>query len=472
MIEQTVGAARPAGDPRGTRAALALPPGPRGWPVLGSLPGFYRDSLGFVRRLAERHGDVALARIAGVSFYMLSHPQDIKEVLTNHRDFRKGDIGPERRLLLGKGLATAEGDFWMRQRQISQPAFHRERIAAYGAIMAGICRRRIAHWPTGEVVDLHALLMRVALESVAKVLFNADVESDAAQVGRSMEWVMKFFGTQANFVYRLLPRSFTTPARARFRREVAELDRIIQTFISRRRAGGGDPGDLLSMLMSVRYEDGTQMSDQQVRDEVMTLFLAGHETTALALSWSFALLAEHPQVEARLVEEIETALGDKAPDVADVPRLPYVAQVLKESMRVYPPAWILARQALRDVDIGGYRIPAKAFVSMSEWVVHHDARWFAEPERFLPERWTEEFESRLPKHAYFPFGAGPRGCIGRPLAMMEASLFLTTILQRFRFTLAPGYRLVPEASLSLRPKRGVRGILDRRRPLERHVEKA
>lgn len=442
----------------------ANPPGPRGLPILGSLPSFYWDSLGFVRRIAERHGDVALVRIAGVPFYMVSHPEHIKEVLTNQRDFRKGDIGPERRLLLGKGLATAEADFWVRQRQISQPAFHRERIAAYGAIMAGICQRRIADWPTGEVIDLHALLMRMALESVAKVLFDANVESDATQVGRSMEWVMKFFGTQVNFVYRLLPRSFMTPARARFRREVAELDRIILTFISERRASGAEPGDLLSMLMSVRYEDGTQMSDQQVRDEVMTLFLAGHETTALALSWSFALLAQHPEVEARLVEEIRTVLGEKAPEVADIPRLPYAERVLKESMRVYPPAWILARQALRDVDVAGYRIPAKAFVSMSQWVTHHDARWFQEPERFLPERWTEEFERQLPKHVYFPFGAGPRGCIGKALAMMEATLFLTTMLQRFKFTLARGYHLVPEASLSLRPKGGVRGSLSLRLP--------
>ncbi len=439
----------------------AVPPGPRGLPVLGSLPAFTRDQLGFVRKVAS-YGDVTLVHLAGLPFYMLSNPEHIREVFENRKDFRKGNIGPERRLLLGKGLATAEGDFWLKQRHISQPAFHRERIFAYGRIMSGICQRRIADWPTGEVVDLHAMLMRMALESVAKVLFNANVETDAAQVGRSMEWVMHFFGTNANFIYRLLPRWFQTPARRRFRREVAELDRIIHTFIAERRASGEDPGDLLSMLMSVRYEDGTGMSDQQIRDEVMTLFLAGHETTALSLSFSFALLAQHPQVEAKLVEEIHTVLGDKAPAVEDIPRLPYAEKVIKEAMRVYPPAWILARQTVREVEIGGYRIPAKAFVSMSEWVTHHDPRWFPEPERFLPERWTEEFEKNLPKHAYFPFGAGPRGCIGRPLAMMEATLFLTTIMQRYEFRLAPGYRVIPEPSLSLRPKGGVRGVLSLR----------
>ncbi|MGH8454706.1 MAG: cytochrome P450, partial [Nevskiales bacterium] len=226
-----------------------------------------------------------------------------------------------------------------------------------------------------------------------------------------------------------------------------------------------DPGDLLSMMMGVRYDDGSAMSDQQIRDEVMTLFLAGHETTALALSFSFALLAQHPEAEARLLEEIHSVLGDRPPTVEDIQRLPYTEKVLKESMRVYPPAWILARQTVREVEIGGYKIPPKAFVSMSEWVTHHDPRWFPEPERFLPERWTEEFEKKLPKHAYFPFGAGPRGCIGRPLAMMEATLFLTTILQRYKFTLAPGYQVVPEPSLSLRPKGGVRGSLT----LRQHV---
>ncbi|MGH8530538.1 MAG: cytochrome P450 [Nevskiales bacterium] len=449
-------------------ARNAVPPGPKGWPVLGVLPAFQRDQLGFVRRVAS-YGDVTLVHIAGLPFYMLSHPEHIREVFENRKDFRKGNIGPERRLLLGKGLATAEGDFWLKQRHISQPAFHRERIMAYGRIMSDICQKRIAEWPVGEVVDLHAMLMRMALESVAKVLFNANVETDAAQVGRSMEWVMRFFGTNANFIYRLLPRWFQTPGRVRFRREVAELDRIIQAFINERRKSGDDPGDLLSMMMGVRYEDGSAMSDQQIRDEVMTLFLAGHETTALALSFSFALLAQHPEAEARLLEEIQTALGDRPPTVEDIPRLPYTEKVLKESMRVYPPAWILARQTVREVEIGGYKIPPKAFVSMSEWVTHHDPRWFPEPERFMPERWTEEFEKNLPKHAYFPFGAGPRGCIGRPLAMMEATLFLTTILQRYKFTLASGYQIVPDPSLSLRPKGGVRGSLQRRSPSKQGV---
>jgi cytochrome P450 len=435
-----------------------VPPGPRGWPVLGALPTFQRDGLGFVRRVAA-YGDITRVCITGLPFYLLTHPEDVKQVLANRADFRKGDIGPERRLLLGRGLATNEADDWLRQRHVVAPGFNRQHIDAYGQTMADICRRRIADWPTGQTVDLHALLMNVALESVAKVLFNADVTADAAQVGRSMEWVMDFFGTQANFLYHLLPPWWQTPTRRRFRREVAELDRIVGQFIAERRAGGADPGDLLSMLMSVRYEDGSAMPDPQIRDEVMTFFLAGHETTALALSWTFALLASHPDVEATLIGEIEAVLGGRPPTVDDVPGLLYTEKVLKEALRLYPPAWILARQAVRDVQIGGYRIPRKAFVSVSQWVTHRDPRWYAQAERFWPERWTDDFTKNLHRFAYFPFGAGPRSCIGRPLAMMEATLFLATIVQRFRFRLAPGFVPTPEASLSLRPRHGIRGVL-------------
>jgi cytochrome P450 len=438
------------------------PPGPRGWPFVGSLPAFYWDPLAFNRRIAERYGDVALVRIAGLSYYVISNPDDIEAVfVTRNRDFKKGKLGPERRLLFGNGLATSDGDFWRRQRRLAQPAFHRERIAAYGESIVAFTEEMTAAWRDGEVRDLHVDMMRLTLRNVAQTLFGTDASREAAEVAAALEVVMTFLALEEGFLLRLLPRGLTTGRRARFRRAVERLDRIVFDMIARRRSGGNDSGDLLSMLLAAQDEDGSRMSDQQLRDEVMTIFLAGHETTALALSWTFALLAEHPQVEERLAAEV-SALGGRAPGVADLPRLRCAEQVVKEAMRLYPPAWILARQALRDVEIGGYRIPAKAFVVMSQWVVHHDPRHFAEPERFLPERWTEDFERRLPRSAYFPFGGGQRVCIGAPFAMMEAILVLVTIVRRFRFALLPGRRVVPHPSLSLRPKDGVCGTITTR----------
>ena len=309
------------------------------------------------------------------------------------------------------------------------------------------------------VIDIHALAMRLALVVVSKVLFGADVGDKATDVGERLDVLMRHFAGFTNFVTRLLPRGVQTPGQRRFRRAVADLDRIVYGLIAERRASGKDGGDLLSTLIAARDDDDSAMTDQQLRDEVMTLFLAGHETTALALSWSFALVARHPEVEARLVEELRGVLGDRPPEPRDVEKLPYTANVLRESMRLYPPAWILARQALRDVAIGDVVIPKKAFVTMSQWVMHRDPRYFVDPERFRPDRWDDDLEKSLPKFVYFPFGGGQRVCIGSSFAMMEATLVLATVLQRHRFTLVPGYRLEPDVSLSLRPRGGVRRIL-------------
>ncbi len=453
-------AARQADDPRG----------PRGFPFVGSLLEYCWDPLGFTRAVARRYGDDALVRVAGLPFYVLSNPDHIAEVfVTKNRDFKKGALGAERRLLFGNGLATSDGDFWRRQRRLSQPAFHRERIAAYGATMVSLTREMVASWRDAEVRDLHADLIGLTLKVVARTLFGCTVSSETAAVAAALEVVMAFFARQENFFLRLLPRGMPTPGRIRFRRAVARLDRIVFDLIARHRRNGGDSSDLLSMLIAAQDEDGSEMSDRQLRDEAMTLFLAGHETTALALSWTFALLAEHPAVEARLAQEI-AALEGLPPCTADLPRLRYTEKVLKEAMRLYPPAWILARQAVRDVEIAGYRIPAKAFVVMSQWVVHRDPRHFADPERFVPERWDEDLETRLPRFAYFPFGRGPRVCIGSAFAMMEAVLVLATITQRFRFSLVPGRRARPLASISLRPRGGVVGTLTRRKPPQREED--
>jgi cytochrome P450 len=427
--------------------------GPRPWPIVGSLIPYYRDPAGFVTGVARRHGDVALVRIAGVSFYLLSNPADIDAVLgALHRDFDKGSPGAERRLLFGNGLATSDGDSWKRQRRLTQPAFHRQRIAAYGEAMVERTLATMVSWREGQERDLHVDMMRLTLENVAKTLFNAEVGEEASEVGEALAQVMAFFARQENLFLRLLPRSLRKMGRARFRRSVDKLDRVIFDLIAERRRNKVDVGDLLSMLIAAQDEDGSVMSDQQLRDEVMTLFLAGHETTALALSWTFSLVARHPDVDARLAAEV-SGLGSRPPCVGDLPRLTYADRVIKEAMRLYPPAWIMARQARKEVVLGGHVIPEKAYVVMSPWVVHRDARYFQDPDRFLPERWECGLEDKLPRQAYFPFGGGPRVCIGRAFALMEATLALATIVQRFRMELLR--EVVPQASLSLRPKGGV-----------------
>ncbi len=440
--------------------ATRRPPGPKGLPVVGSLLAYTRDPLRFVRKVREQHGDVALVNMAGLPFVQLSNPADIETVfVTRNHDFRKGSLGAERRLLFGQGLATSEGDFWRRQRRLAQPAFHRDRIAAYGETMVSFTEQTIAGWRDGETRNLHADMMGLTLQVVAKSLFDSDVKGDAAEVGEALEQLMKFFGRQESFYLRLLPKGLPTPGRVKFRRAVARIDRIVADIIERHRRGEADDGDLLSMLLAARDDDGSQMSDQQLRDEAITIFLAGHETTALALSWTFVLLAQHPEVESRLVAEI-AALDGKRPGVEDLPRLRYTEKVIKESMRVYPPAWVLARQTMQEIEIGGYIIPRKAFVTMSQWIVHRDPRYFEDPERFLPERWDGDLEKRIPRYAYFPFGGGQRVCIGSPFAMMEAVLVLATIAQQFRFIVTR--RVKPRAGISLRPKGGVWGVVSRR----------
>lgn len=438
-------------------------PGPRGWPVVGCLPALYRDPLGFVDHCAETYGDVTRIEIVGLSYYQLTRPEHIRYVLTNYKQFRKGSVGRERRRLFGRGLATAEGDFWLRQRHLSQPAFSRDRLRVYGQSMATLVQQKLPDWPCEQDIDLHPLLMRLTLDSVCKVLFGTDVDEDAGQVAESLEYAMDFFGSQASFVYHLLPRWFMTPGRRRFHREVDELDAIIGGIIRERRHSGSDAGDLLSMLLRARDDDDQAMDDRQLRDELMTLFLAGHETTALALTWSIGLLLENPAAMRAIEGEVAQVLAGRAPDIDDLDNLPYTAAVLKEAMRIYPPAWILARQANDDVDIGGVTIPRGAFVTLPQWVTHRDARYFEQPMAFKPERWTAEFEKSLPKHVYFPFGAGPRGCIGRALSLMEATLYLAALVQRFEIVAGPAFKLQPSASLSLRPAQGIQVRLRERR---------
>ncbi|MCU1264793.1 MAG: cytochrome [Acidobacteria bacterium] len=449
---------------RQTNAVRALvPPGPRGHPILGVMPEFNRDTLGFIERLQD-YGDVVRARFFYVSAYFLYDPDDIEYILsTNAKNFVKAMSLRSNFFsrLLGNGLLTSEGEFWRRQRRLAQPAFHRQRISAYGEVMVEFTERMTATWRAGETRDIHPDMMRLTLEIVARTLFNADVSGDADRVGRVLSEIVKPFASQATLKW-ILDNRLPTPAHNRFHRSVRQIDEIVYRIIAERRASGRDEGDLLSMMLQAQDEDGSQMTDAQLRDEVMTLFLAGHETTALTLSWSWYLLGLNPAAEQKFHAEVDEVLAGRKPTFADLPNLKYTEKIAKESMRLYPPAFGVGREAIADCEIGGFHIPAKAQVFAFQWVTQRDPRYFAKPEKFDPDRWTEEFVSRLPKYAYFPFGGGPRACIGNTFAMMEIVLVLAAIGQNFRLALAPDHKVELMPAMSLRPKDGIRVLVERR----------
>ena len=440
-----------------------LPPGPRGHLLVGCLPEFRRDMLGFLAACVRDYGDVVPIRVVNRRLILLSHPDLIEEVLTARaRHTTKTAILQMLRPVLGDGLLLSEGDSWLRQRRLMQPAFHRQRIAGYGDVMAGYAERGMADWRDGQTRDVHADMMAITQGIVAKTLFDADVSDDAYDVGHALHVLMEDFSRRRTALF-ALPRFVRTPARRRARAAVERLDRIVYDIIAARRASDEDRGDLLSILLAARdADDGSRMTDRQVRDEIMTLFLAGHETTAVSLSWTWYLLAQHPEVEATLAAELRGVLDGRLPTVADLPQLRYAEMVVMESMRLYPPAFTLTRRVAEACEVGGHRIEAETTLIMSQWIVQRDARWFDAPEAFRPERWENDLAKRLPRYAYFPFGGGPRLCIGNTFAMMEATLLLATIAQRFRFRLAPGASVKPLLSVTLRPAEGIHMTLSAR----------
>jgi cytochrome P450 len=317
-------------------------------------------------------------------------------------------------------------------------------------------------WREGQTLDVHREMMRLTLEVVAKTLFGAEM-SDADGVGEALEVAMDRFSSQGSLV-RALDNYLPTPGWLRLKKAAARLDRLIYGLIEQRRESTQDGADLLSMLLSARDEDGSHMTDQQLRDEAMTLFLAGHETTALALSWSFYLLGQNPEAEAALAREVRSVLGGREPEAADAPRLHYTGQIIRESMRLYPPAWSIGREAIDDCELGGYFVPRRSQVFAVQWTTHRDPRFFDDPLAFKPERWTSEFQESLPRFAYLPFGGGPRICIGNQFATMEATLILAAVARRFRLRLASDEPITPWPSITLRPKQGVKVRVEEQPP--------
>lgn len=449
---------------RPVRTARApLPPGPKGNLILGVMPEFNRDTLGFIARCRE-YGDVVSMRFLYITAYFLYNPDDIEYVVsTNAKNFIKSRTlrSPFFQRLVGNGLLTSEGEVWKRQRRLAQPAFHRQRINSYGEVMADYADRMCAAWRDGEVRDIHRDMMRLTLEIVVKTLFNADVSAEADKVGQVLSQIVRPFASQATLKW-IMDNRLPTTTHRRFNQAAREIDEIVYRIIEDRRRSGHDQGDLLSMLLEAHDVDGSQMSDKQLRDEVMTLFLAGHETTALTLSWAWYLLAQNPETEIKFHAELDEVLGGRLPTMADLPRLKYCEMIAKESMRLYPPAYGLGREVLDECEIGGFRVPPKTQIFMFQWVTQRDPRFFAEPERFYPERWTEDFSNNLPKYAYFPFGGGPRFCIGNSFAMMEIVLVLATIGQRFKLSLTPDHKVELLPAMSLRPRNGIKVVVHKR----------
>ncbi|MEO7144651.1 MAG: cytochrome P450 [Bryobacteraceae bacterium] len=438
-------------------ANIIRPPGPPHRPFLGHLFSFRRDAPEFLFDAGARYGDIVYFRLGPQHIYLLNHPDYVKEVLvTQQSKFIKSRILQRSKILLGEGLLTSEGDLHLRQRRLVQPAFHRDRLAGYGATMIACATRAGDRWRPGETLDVAHEMTRLTLAIVAQTLFSADVEAEAAEIGQAMTDILGLFNMLVMPFSELLQK-LPLPAIRRFERARGRLDATIYKIIHERRASGEDRGDLLSMLLLAQDEDSSGgMSDRQVRDEALTLFLAGHETTSNALTWTWYLLSQHPEAEERMRAELRRVLGGRPPTAGDLPLLTDTGRIFSEALRLYPPAWAIGRMAAVDCEVAGYTIPAGSILLASPYVMHRDPRYFPDPHRFDMDRWTPEEAAKLPKFAYFPFGGGARTCIGDRFASMEGVLLLATLAQRWRLKLVPGHPVAHRAVITLRTKHGMK----------------
>jgi cytochrome P450 len=440
-----------------------VPPGPKGLPILGVSLDILRDPLKLMQRISREYGDVVRLPVLLQTRILLNNPDFIEQALViQQAKFHKSDFtkrAVER--MLGQGLLISEGDFWRRQRRLAQPAFHRSRINEYAATMVQIAEAHVQGWRGGEVRDMAHEMTALTLDIAVRTLFGTTLPGEAEQIGTALTFLMRYSLGRLRSPVRI-PNTWPTPKNRRAQKAYDFLDSLVYRIISERQAKGDSEqhDDLLSMLMGAMDEDGTQMTPKQLRDETMTLFLAGHETTAQTLAWTWYMLGENPAAEARLQEELRSVLAGKQPEGADLMRLPYLHAVVNEILRLYPPAYIVARTSVERSQIGGYDFPSGTTFLMSQWVMHRDPRYYDDPEAFRPERWLEGLADRLPAGAYFPFGDGPRRCIGQGFAMLESSLVIAALAQRFRFRIVPDQTVVAEPLVTLRPRNGIRMTLE------------
>ncbi len=448
-------------------AAKIIPAVP-GRPFIGSLREFQRNPLGFSLEVTQNYGDIVRMTLLGEESIFVNDPDAIQHVLqTNARNYDKQTMDYQLLYpLVGRGLLTSDGDTWLRQRRLMQPAFHRQRIASLGQMMVDETLAALARWQDaaqqGAPIAVDQEMMRLTLTIVGKALLSIDLGDEASQFGLAFKQANGRFGYE-NMVSVMLPWLPTRQNR-QYRAAIQTMDRIVYEIIARRRAEPGDHGDLLTMLLGARDEEtGEGMTDRQLRDEMMTILLAGHETTANALTWTFYLLSQHPEAAQRLHAEVDSVLAGRPPGIADLPRLPYTRMVLQEAMRLYPPVWSLARRAIEADELAGYPIPAGSVIHISFYALHRHARLWDEPDAFRPERFSDEAVEQRHKFAYLPFSAGPRKCIGDQLALTEGQLILAAVAQHYHLTLAPGQRIDTAALITLNPKHGMSMIAQGRR---------
>jgi cytochrome P450 len=424
--------------------------------------GPQKGPLAFFSDLAEEYGDVVFFRIGTRPIYTVYHPEDVGHVLvTEHKKFIKDAVTRELSVVLGQGLLTSDGELWKRQRKLASPSLTKKQIAAYADAMVRHTADASTTWTDGESRNVHADLMRLTLDIVLETLFGSVSGVRANQVAELIEVTMVEFERRMGGWRRLLPAWVPSRGTRRVKKAAAQLDEILLDLIrNRRKAEEGD--DLLWRLLVARDDDGAAMTDQQLRDECLTLFLAGHETTALTLSYALHLLSIHGDAAERVAAEVDEVLGTRAAQANDVASLPYCEAVIKESLRLFPPAWSIGREAIEPVEVAGYTLPPGSQVVVPQWVIQRDPRWFEDPSVFRPTRWLDGRADEIPRFAYLPFGGGPRVCIGNHFAMMEAVLVLATIMQRHQVFPVAGFRLELAPSVTLRPKAGVSLRVSRR----------
>jgi cytochrome P450 len=446
--------------PIGATPAARTFPGPQGSLLSGSIFEAWEDPLALFTKGVQDFGDLVRFRFGWLEYYLINDAVAAHRVLVeNAKAYRKSPNYRGLKVMLGEGLLTSEGDFWRRQRKLAQPAFHREKLAGFARTMAGCTEELLERWktdvaPKGVPVDIHAEMNRLTFRVVGKTLLGADLEHDAGEFGASLNIALVWANQYVESVVRV-PPWVPTPKNVRFRKAQRTIEGVVGRVVAERRANPRDEGDLLGMFMSVRDADtGETMNDRQLMDELLTMTLAGHETTANALAFTFYLLSKHPDVARKLRAEAAAVLAGRTPQLEDLSRMPFTRAVVEEALRLYPPAWVMERQATEDDEVLGHRVPKGAIVGISPYVIHRNPRYWSNPEGFDPDRFAAP-DARRPKLAYLPFGGGPRTCIGNAFAMMELQIIVPMIMQKFSLDLVPGFRLDLDPSVTLRPKRGV-----------------